>query len=139
MNNPDCKYNGICNIDCKTYGPYGKEPANQPLHSLAERYLIYQKAIKLWGIQSQQDLLLEEMAELTQAILKARRHGVQFSYLVFEEMADVEIMLEQMEFTLKNMPQMLADDPNKNLYHLVQDCKTKKLNRLRKRVEKNGT
>jgi hypothetical protein len=53
---------------------------------------IYNKALTHFGAEHQLDKLIEEMSELTQAIIKARhnRHTN-----VAEEIADVQIMLDQ--------------------------------------------
>lgn len=58
-----------------------------------------------YGYESQSMMLIEEMAELTQAISKIRRakepidFAEAFDSLV-EEIADVEIMLEQVKYLL---------------------------------------
>lgn len=58
-------------------------------------------AIKKFGIQNQQDMVIEECAELIQAINKYRRkgNGEGLSNLC-EEIADVEIMLAQLRIML---------------------------------------
>ena len=59
---------------------------------------IYQQAIDEWGLNSQIDMFIEEAAELIVALNHARR-GFWTTPLqdqVIEELADVEIMLEQM-------------------------------------------
>lgn len=60
-------------------------------------------AINTYGIRSQQDMCIEEMSELTKAILKYRRaenkNENEAEYLeddIIEEIADVQIMLDQM-------------------------------------------
>ena len=56
---------------------------------------IYRKALLAWGRGSQMDMLVEECAELIQALQKFNhRHGESIN--VIEELADVEIMCEQM-------------------------------------------
>lgn len=62
---------------------------------------LYQEALNRWGVPSQIDLCIEEMAELTKALLKLRRekdHSTMgMRYLrVYQEIADVEIMLAQL-------------------------------------------
>lgn len=87
---------------------------------------LYNLAIKKYGVNAQIDMCIEEMSELTKALLKHRRAIGDFQrekkiYAdIKEEMADVSIMLEQMEgifgdFTLD---------------------KEKKLSRLEKRLSK---
>jgi NTP pyrophosphatase (non-canonical NTP hydrolase) len=58
---------------------------------------LYSWAWRHWGPNSQIDMLIEEMAELTQALLKSRRNGVVFSFAVIEEFADVQICMEQIK------------------------------------------
>ena len=60
---------------------------------------IFQKAVNLWGEQSQTLMLFEEMAELQKAILKYWRDVGSFGDVV-EEIADVRIMLDQIELML---------------------------------------
>ncbi len=55
---------------------------------------IYQRAIKTWGQPLQKAMAIEEMAELTKAIIKDLRgkpHNAE------EEIADVKIMIRQLE------------------------------------------
>lgn len=67
---------------------------------------IYEKAIEKWGENAQLDQMIEEMAELTVAINKLKRLksgekklSVDVVYdNLLEEIADVKIMLEEMEF-----------------------------------------
>lgn len=54
---------------------------------------ICKNAINKFGAYQQLDMLIEEMAELTQAISKFKRDKI---HNVEEEVADVEIMLEQL-------------------------------------------
>lgn len=69
------------------------------------RQNILQTAINTYGIPAQEDMMLEEMSELTKAILKLRRlddslknkiAGDMVKTHIIEEMADVQIMLDQM-------------------------------------------
>jgi len=55
---------------------------------------ICKKAINTFGEYTQLDMVIEEMAELTQAISKLKRNKV---HNVEEEVADVEIMLQQVK------------------------------------------
>jgi NTP pyrophosphatase (non-canonical NTP hydrolase) len=61
-----------------------------------KRTQLYQKAVETYGISAQEDMLLEEMAELSKVILKGRRGQLSTQDLT-DEIADVEIMLEQMK------------------------------------------
>ena len=60
--------------------------------------VLYSKCKGKWGFYSQVDMCIEEMAELTKALCKAKRHKRPEKWLanVYEEIADVTIMLEQM-------------------------------------------
>lgn len=65
---------------------------------------IMQRAIDTYGRQAQTDVAMEEMAELTKALLKTRRvpdddHDAQqrATSNVIEEIADVEIMIDQLK------------------------------------------
>ena len=58
---------------------------------------IIQKAVGTYGPEAQTDMMLEEMSELTKALLKHRRNpGAETLANIREEMADVQIMLDQM-------------------------------------------
>ena len=56
---------------------------------------IYQTALSKWGMDSQLDMMVEECAELINAIQKFRRNRIGSSDVV-GEIADVEIMAGQM-------------------------------------------
>lgn len=55
---------------------------------------LYEKALVAWGKTFEMDMLVKECAELIQAIQKFKRYPVVEN--VVEELADVEIMYEQM-------------------------------------------
>jgi NTP pyrophosphatase (non-canonical NTP hydrolase) len=79
---------------------------------------IYRYAIKTFGVDTQEMVAVEELAELSQAIVHKRR-GRQHN--IAEEIADVEIMLEQLKII--------------NLCHSeVERIKEQKLVRLYKRI-----
>jgi len=72
-----------------------------------ERIECYKKAIDKWGMTSQYDQLIEEMAELTLALCKLKRAENNIAQKkqgvienVIEEMADVKMCLEEMEYVL---------------------------------------
>ncbi len=78
------------------------------------------KAIATYGIESQVDKAIEEMSELTKALLKERRCcGSRAA--VCEEIADVYIMLLQM---------MLIFEEKKK----IAECIDYKIKRLEKRI-----
>lgn len=57
---------------------------------------LYELALDTYGYNAQEDMLLEEMSELQKVILKGRREALRFDDLA-DEIADVEIMLEQIK------------------------------------------
>ena len=57
---------------------------------------VFQKALKTWGGEAQVLCLLEEMAELQDALCKHKR-GRRTLEDIAEEIANVEIMLDQMK------------------------------------------
>lgn len=90
---------------------------------------LYERAHKLKGLGPQLDITLEECAELIQAIIKYRRSHDKYDIEVVkehlaEEVADVEIMIEQLRVSFGN-----------EFDKLVAIYKAQKLNRLRKRLD----
>ena len=66
------------------------------------RQEILEDAVSTWGTRAQEDMLLEEMSELTKAVLKLRREKREMMVpyaisAIRDEMADVQIMLDQMK------------------------------------------
>ena len=92
---------------------------------------VLEKAIKKYGVSIQSDMAIEEMSELTKAILKNRRiwrFGSEEELKkqignIVEEAADVLITVVQVI--------MMYDNEGK-----VQDIVDFKINRLRERLEK---
>jgi NTP pyrophosphatase (non-canonical NTP hydrolase) len=60
---------------------------------------IYQKLIDKFGVEHQELILIEEMSELTKAIIKKSR-GLEHN--IEEEIADVQIVLEQLKLAYPN-------------------------------------
>ena len=79
-----------------------------------------------YGYESQSLQLVEEMAELTQALNHLRRYKdyneFEHRQSVFEEMADVEVMLDQMKYLL-------------NCHAEVEEYKRYKVDRQIKRLQ----
>lgn len=88
---------------------------------------IMQQAIEIYGVQARCDVAIEEMAELTKAIMKIRRvaddYGKTQAALdnLLEEIADVDIMVEQMKIMWGQKQ--------------VEEYRRRKLERLAKRLE----
>lgn len=93
--------------------------------------IVLGKAINHYGVVSQLDQTIEEMAELIQAISKYRRSLGNlekekfYKVNILEEIADTEIMLEQCKSML-----------NLDEYEL-EKVKIYKINRLNKRINKD--
>lgn len=68
---------------------------------LEERFSIYDKMLKKYGGECQVLMAVEECSELQQAILKFLRDKCS-PIEISEEMADVEIMLEQLKVVFNN-------------------------------------
>ena len=87
-----------------------------------ERERTYKRALYRWGMQAQVQIAIEEMAELTKALCKLSRFGLTPGVLesIEEELADVSIMIEQLEMMFEI-----------NLENAV----SKKVNRLKERLD----
>lgn len=86
----------------------------------------FEAAINCFGKDHQCDIAIEEMAELTKAILKERRCSTPKTKIdVIEEMADNAIMLEQLKILFLTNPE------EKYLY--IQTFKNK-VNRLNQTI-----
>ena len=66
-----------------------------------EQQKIMLNALKTYGVDAQDDIAIEEMSELTKAIIKDRRYKDYDTYEnLCEELADVFIMCEQILMSL---------------------------------------
>jgi NTP pyrophosphatase (non-canonical NTP hydrolase) len=91
--------------------------------------LLYEKAISRWGYESQMRIALEEMLELSHAIMKFLRamgdlntDWEKMDIKVEEEIADVEIMMAQLRLVFNGKR--------------ISKIKARKLRRLQKLLEK---
>lgn len=108
-------------------GREAEVPAQDETQEIRERMLrdaVLRDAVKTWGMEAQQRMMIEEMSELTKAVCKLARAniGAEAELAVAsirEEMADVQIMLDQMKV-------MFGDPVNQE---------RKKIARLRRRLE----
>ncbi len=88
---------------------------------------VYEDALRTWGADAQIRMLFVEIGELMQAVCKAGRvknwkQRADVWHNIAEEIADVKIMLRQME--------ILFDVEN-----TVEECEREKITRLVKRLE----
>ena len=84
---------------------------------------LYQAALEMWGLEAQLGMLQEECAEVVVAVNKYRRGcpSVDLADSLAQELADVEIMVEQMRAAGFALP--------------IDQHKRAKLERLQKRVD----
>ena len=91
-----------------------------------EREELYLAAIDKWGLTSQLEMAQEEALELALALRKEIRINSKETYIdLIGEIADVEIMIEQLDFMFDS-----------NFRKKVEEQKTFKLNRLKERLKK---
>lgn len=83
------------------------------------KYRLYRKAQEKWGTNSQIAMIMEECCELIIALLGTNSESI------YEEMADVEIMLEQLKVTF-------------GCRDLVKFQKLVKLKRLKERLHETN-
>ena len=92
----------------------------------SERLKIYQKACEKWGRVAQLEMAQEEATELALAIRREIRNNDEKSFLeLVDEIADVEIMIEQIKMIYELTP----------LEYAVEERKEYKVNRLKQRIE----
>ena len=89
-----------------------------------EKLRIYQGVLDKWGADSQINMAIEEMAELISALQHYRRnpewkHVATFDE-VTDEIADVEIMMEQLKYIFSVNGQLLFEIKEKKLAHVKQ-------------------
>lgn len=82
------------------------------------------KAVELWGKESQSMMMIEEMAELIKALCKDINRNKKDIENIHEEIVDVEIVLDQMKKIYK------LDDEK------IERIKNEKLGRLEERIKK---
>ena len=97
---------------------------NEKYISVEREASILKRAVEAYGVHTQTDMMIEEMSELTKAICKLYRATDEGSASVAvdnirEEIADVQIMLDQMKI-------MFGD---------ASEQERAKLNRLEKRLD----
>ena len=66
-----------------------------------DQIAVFNECIEKYGAEAQIDMAIEEMSELTKALLKKRR-GKGSVIDITDEMADVRIMLKQLEMIFDN-------------------------------------
>ena len=95
-----------------------------PNYTLQEETDVLLTAVKIWGTEAQLGMVYEELGELITVLNQSRRGRVNTA-AVAEEIADVRIMLRQLEI-------MLGLDSQCKRYRSI------KLDRLRERMKGEG-
>ena len=85
-------------------------PPDEPVHDMN---VVLQRALDTWGAEAQTRMVFEEMAELQKELCKWLR-GLGDREHIAEEIADVEIMLDQMKL----------------LHNCADECKSWRLRKL---------
>lgn len=89
-----------------------------------ERNTLYSKALNRWGTASQLLMAVEEMAELIQAISHFNRPKKKLTITqIASEIADVQIMLEQMQylFICEGLVEKLKEEKLKRLEQYLEE------------------
>lgn len=88
------------------------------------------KAILAWGFDVQMDMVIEEMSELTKAILKYRRDPtLPRAMHIAEEYSDVQIMLNQLNIAM-------LDKYGEDFNNWIKNERSSKLFRLEGMLER---
>lgn len=90
---------------------------------MSDKNVVYQAAISTYGARAQTVMVMEEMAELTKELSKNLR-GADNVKQIAEEIADVRIMLEQMEL-LHNCAEIAANYKTVKIERLAERLKEK--------------
>lgn len=87
---------------------------------------ILAEAISTFGAENQLNVAIEEMSELTKELCKYKR-GLGNAEAIAEELADVRIMLDQIEMLFPEIPRMVRRQRRRKLerlYYEVQKVRT---------------
>ena len=93
-----------------------------------ERWSILDRAITTYGAPAQMDMAVEEMAELTKALCKIKRAQAGCEVTaeignVIEEMADVQIMLDQLRIIFGRSTAEIEEDKLRRLLRRINSYK----------------
>ena len=93
-----------------------------------ERRALLDRAITTYGAPAQMDMAVEEMAELTKALCKIKRAqaGCEVTAAignVIEEMADVQIMLDQLRIIFGRSTTEIEEDKLRRLLRRINSYK----------------
>lgn len=93
-----------------------------------ERRALLDRAITTYGAPAQMDMAVEEMAELTKALCKIKRAqaGCEVTAAIgnaIEEMADVQIMLDQLRIIFGRSTAEIEEDKLRRLLRRINSYK----------------
>lgn len=95
----------------------------------SRREEIYRDGLKTYGVDAQLDMIIEECSELIKAICKYKRDKNHSNITqILDEMADVDIMIEQGKIIFDN-----------DFHHYVDTAKASKIDRHNERILKFKT
>ena len=91
-------------------------------------------ALDTYGVKSQEDMLIEEMSELTKALMKHRRYNTDETLAdILEEIADVEITLMQLVLVYGN-PVEIVEAQLDRLKQRIADTKREAFRETNKNI-----
>jgi hypothetical protein len=102
------------------------------------------RCLNTWGIMPQFDMVVEEMAELTQAIMKFRRYVYDIekhealTVGIVSEMIDVSLMIKQLEYIMyvvTSNQSAIRFKPGIDIETLMVNMRDEKYERLRERLD----
>jgi hypothetical protein len=98
------------------------------------------QAIAIWGKEKQMDMAIEELSELTKAIVKYRRHNYVPVWRIktVEEVADVELMCRQLRIMLTNPTEYarIKNSKVENLEAIIRNDDPMRGLRTERKIEK---
>lgn len=98
-----------------------------------EELQICYEAVAMFGTTKQIDMAVEEMAELTQALSKFKRGKI---HNVEEEIADVEIMIEQLKIIFNaDKYERFKHDKLCRLKEVLENGKLKQITRRKENIK----
>ena len=85
------------NRNSATISPY--DPNDETV--LSSDGLLFQRAVRQWGVDSQIEMVIEELTELILAIQKWKRRPSETTVArIADEVADVELMIGQLQYVM---------------------------------------
>jgi archaellum component FlaC len=83
---------------------------------------IYKKAVEKFGIKNQIIKTIEELSELQRALCISINENDKRAHNIFEEIADVEIMLAQIKMQMGDNKKIISEYKREKLERLEKLC-----------------